>query len=199
MINYSKRIPILFLFSLASCDVSDGLDYSESDTMNVINEYNKNDFKGEPLELASHYLYYADKQNVYDGKIHVVDLGCALNKRVQHEEARMLFYELIDGLIEKINDTEYLRKYFSHYPIGYEDLFVRLSFDYDSKGHLRKGDVFQVNICDNEVTFHILEENDPIRPNYKEIKKDIFILEGFLSKTRNISEIPPPYTNKKNL
>lgn len=180
----------LFWF-LTSCSLSDGKDYSYNDVMNVIYEYNKKISKEKSVELDSYGLYYAGADKIYDGKIHIIDLGYSVDQRMQYEEARKWFYELVDGLLENINNTEYLRRYFYRYPVGYEDLIFRLSFYSDDKNFLKKGDVLQVNIFNNKVSFHVLEEDGALEEKHRPVSSEVFILEGFFPKTRNITEDPP--------
>lgn len=177
-----------------SCSLSDGKDYSYQDTVNVIYDYSKKISKENSIELMSYGLDYAGADKVYDGKIHVIDLSYAVDRRIQYEEARLLFYELIDGLLKKINSTEYLAKYFSNNPVGYEDLFVKLSFDYYNKGFLKKGDVSQIYIYLDKVRCHTIEVEKAAKIEQKEVIPDVFILEEYVLKESMIEE--NPYTKE---
>ncbi len=81
---------------------------------------------------------YAGEDKIYDGKVHLVDLGYRIDKNMKIEEAQKFFYSLVDGLLENLNRNESLKQYFHHHPLSYKDLYFRLSFDYDGKFHLKK-------------------------------------------------------------
>ncbi len=186
-----KVLLIFFILSFfVSCSLGDGRDYSYQDTMNVIYEYNKKLSKEKSIELCAYALDYAGKDKIYDGKIHVLDLAYSVDKRIQYKEAKELFYEIVDGLLEKINNTEYLRKYFYHYPVGYEDLYFRLIFHKDGGSLLKTGDVLHISVMNNKILINILEEDGEVRAKYREINPNIFILEDFFSKILTITEQP---------
>ncbi len=191
------KIPFIFsliLYFLASCSLGDGKDYSYQDTMNVIYEYNKKLSKEHSIELSMYGLEYAGEDKIYDGKIHMINLGYAVDKRIQYKEARMLFYELIDNLLQKINNTEYLRKYFFTFPVRYEDVYIHLSFDYYDKGILKKGDISSAYLYDNTVCFSTIEVEEPDEIKQKKVIPGVFILEELLSKKSFIEE--NPYTKE---
>ena len=114
---------------------------------------------------------------VYDGKIHAINLGYSIDKNLKHEEAKNLFYELADSLIKEINSHTELSDLFYHYPIGYEDLSISLSFDYDLKENLKIGDVHSIYIKNNKILYNIINSEKPKKIIKKEIVSDIWILE----------------------
>ena len=136
-------------------------------------------------------LDYAGRDNVYDGKIHLVKLSYSIDKNVKYEEAKTFFRDIVDGLLDVINKTEYLGKYFYHSPIGHEDLFVSISFDYDQKGILKKDDVYQIAIFENKIMYRFADEEEMVRMKQRKISEDIYIFEGFSPEMRVIVQDLP--------
>ena len=176
---------VCFAF-LSSCFVSDGVNYSRIDVMNVIDRYSKSIAIEKKVIRRSYGLDYAGRDNVYDGKIHLVKLSYSIDKNVKYEEAKTFFRDIVDGLLDVINKTEYLGKYFYHSPIGYEDLFVSISFDYDQKGILKKDDVYQIAIFENKIMYRFADEEEMVRMKQRKISEDIYIFEGFSPEMRAI-------------
>jgi hypothetical protein len=176
----------VFLSFLSSCFVSDGVDYADIDVMNVIDRYSKSIAIEKKIILRSYGLQYAGRDNVYDGKIHIVDLSYSIDKNMNYEEARSLFYEIVDGLLDVINKTEYLGKYFHHSPIGYEDLWFSLNFDYDLKRTLKKDDVAQIVILENQIMYNFCKGEKPIPMSQKKVFEGLYLVDGFFPDTRTI-------------
>jgi hypothetical protein len=179
-------INFVFLFFLGSCFVSDGVNYSDIDVMNVINRYSKSIAIEKKAIRRSYGLDYAGRDNIYDGKIHVIALSYSVDKNMNYEEAKCLFYEIVDGLLDVINKTEYLGKYFYHTPIGYEDLCFSLTFDYDQKGTLKKDEVYRIAIFENQIYYHLCKGEKPIQMSQKKIFKGLYLVDGFFPDTRTI-------------
>lgn len=188
----------IFVFSAFcaySCSLGDGKDYSYEDVMNVIRYYNKKISKEKSIEMTMHGLDYSGEDKIYDGKIHSIALSYTVEKHIGYEEARALFYELVDDLLEKINTTEYLRKYFYSFPVTYKDLEFKLSFNRDKKLILKKGDVSIVYILLNKVNFHIVEIEGQEEIKFKKIAPNLSLVEHpFYCYERVIEE--DPYTRK---
>ena len=160
--------------------------------MDVIDDYNKKIKKEKSIELTLYGLEYAGPDKVYDGNIHIIALGYALDKRIQYQEARTLFYEIIDGLLEKLNNAKHLDKCFFNKPLTYKDLDILLSFDYDRKGFLKKGDASLIYVFENKVSCHIIEIEGPEEIKQREVIPNVFILDQYAAKDRVIKE--DPYT-----
>jgi hypothetical protein len=179
-------VNFVFFLLFSSCFVSDGVNYSRIDVMNVIDGYSKSIAIKKGIILRIYGLDYAGRDNVYDGKIHLIDLGYSINKSMKYEEARELFYQLVDGLLEVINKTEYLKKYFYHTPVGYKDISIRLSFDYDKQKILHKDDVYQIAIFENKIMYHFSNGKEPVRMNQRQLSQDVYVFQGFSPEMRAI-------------
>lgn len=173
---------LCWFFCIFKCHSND----SYREVMDVIDEYSLKIKIEKKIDLRMYGLDYAGQDKIYDGKIHLIDLGYSINKNMKYEEARELFYSVIDGLINRINKTEKIKNYFSHSPIGYEDFYFRLSFDYESEGHLKKDDVKQIAILDNQIMYFIVDEEGTTKIKKNDISPDIHIIDGFSPKTRSI-------------
>jgi hypothetical protein len=159
--------------------------------MDVINKYSDFMKAENDIILRGYGLYYAGQDKIYDGKIHVIDLGYSVDKRMKYDEARDLFYYVVDGLLNKLNGDPSLKDYFYHYPVGYEDLFFRLSFDYEKKGYLKKDDLSMIYIFENKIGYCILSEEGPAQMKQRELGSDVYILEGFSPKEKVIKRKLP--------
>lgn len=153
-----KMFFVLIFMGLRAAFASGLTDDSYDRVMSVIHGYSETIKKEKNIALRCYGLDYSGEDNVYDGKVHLIDLGYSLDARLHYKEARKIFYIVVDDLLKKINSTESLRKYFFHYPVGYEDLYFRLSFDYDDEGFLRKGEVESINILDNEIMYFFIND-----------------------------------------
>ena len=94
----------------------------------------------------------------------------------------ILFYEVFDGLLAYLNDIEEIRDVFFHYPLGYQDLDVALSFDYHSKGYLKKDEIGSIHVLHNEILYKIVEEEGSVNPVKKEIVPDVYITQEIAPK-----------------
>jgi hypothetical protein len=154
--------------------------------MSVIERYSKKIKKEKNIERRSYGFGVTNEDKVYDGKIHSIDLAYSIDKNLQYDEARKLFYEVVDGLIQAINAHPEISDEFYHYPIGYQDLEVSLSFDYESKGHLKKDDVSAIYIWYHEEMCFIVEKEGKEEVEKKWITPNIYTTEGLGSTTRCI-------------
>jgi hypothetical protein len=154
--------------------------------MKVINGFAKKIKQQKNVEMRLYGFRCTGPDKVYDGKIHAINLGYSIDKNLKYKEARQFFYELADSLIEEVNSHTELSDLFYHYPISYEDLIISLSFDYDKKSHLKKDDVDSIFIFDNQIYYHIVENEKPKQMIKKEITPEIYILERFETNTRCI-------------
>ncbi|HSX37495.1 MAG TPA: hypothetical protein VLE95_01555 [Chlamydiales bacterium] len=122
---------------------------SRQQVMHTINQYSKEIENRDGIRLRCHGLSYAGPDKIYDGKIHVIDLSYSVDKNLKYQDAEKIFYHLVDELLETINKNEQIRGHFYHKPVSYKDLYFRLDFDYENKGHLKRDDVKQMAILDN--------------------------------------------------
>ncbi len=127
---------------------------SREEVMPVIDRYSK-ELKKEGIVQRWHGLIYAGRDKVYDGKIHEISLGYSFDQSLKYQEARELFYRIVDDLLIEINSREYLREYFFHYPITYQDLHFDVGFDWEHKGHLKKDDVNMISMGDDVIFYAI--------------------------------------------
>ena len=164
----------------------------KSPVRTVINQYSKEIELKKDIERRIIGLEYAGPDKIYDGKIHAIVLAYSIDKPLKYDEARKLFYEVADGLIDAINSHKEIGEYFYHYPIGYEDLDISLSFDYENKGHLKKDDIDSIYISDNEICYFIIDKEDaPDELQKQQVSPEIYILKGFGSKTHAIRKKLP--------
>jgi hypothetical protein len=75
--------------------------------------------------------------------------------------------------------------------VGYEDLYFRLSFDYDNNVPLKKDDVSMIYILENEIGYRIVSEEGSTEMNQRELGSDVYILEGFSPKKKVIKRKLP--------
>lgn len=162
------------------------------EVMSIIKEYSSIMREKDNIELRGYGLHYAGKDKVYDGKIHEINLSYSINKKNKFEDARKLFYSLVDGLLEKLNKNESVKRYFYHYPVSYQDLYFRLNFDYDRKASLNQGDISMIAILENEIMYFIVEEDGGnAEMETREIVPDVYISSGLSLKTRCITKKLP--------
>ncbi len=165
---------------------------SYSEVMAVINKYSKNIKKEKTIELRGYGLHHAGPDKIYDGKIHEINLSYSIEKKMKFEEARKLFYSIVDGLLACLNAKESIRDCFYHYPVGYEDLYFRLNFDYESKGYLSRNEISSIGILENEIMYFIVEEDGgTAEMETRQIIPDVYIGTGLSSKTRCITKKLP--------
>lgn len=164
-------------------------DNSHSEVVKIIKNYSRNLEKTKGIELKLYGLRYAGSDKIYDGKIHEINLGYSIEKRMNYKEARNLFYSIVDGLLQEINNNKRIQQYFYHTPIGYQDLHFGLSFDYSSKGYLKKDDVMKIYIFENRISYLMVEKEDD-RPADRYRRAD-FEIEHMLSTTRAIDRDLP--------
>lgn len=165
---------------------------SRKKTMRVINKYSDEIKKKFLIERTSYGLDYAGPDKMYDGKIHVVALGYSIDKSVNFEEGRKLFYQLVDGLIETINKEESIKDFFFHHPITYEDLEITLGFNYGSKRDLKSGDLDMICIYDNEIFYQVVEKDGKANElTYDPMGSGLYRVGGMLSNLRCIRKCLP--------
>ncbi|OGN64836.1 MAG: hypothetical protein A3E80_02180 [Chlamydiae bacterium RIFCSPHIGHO2_12_FULL_49_9] len=153
------KIPLLFIFfGILSLSAMSRSDSSYEAVMKVIDQYSAELKREKKIRNTAYGLHYAGPDKVYDGKIHEVDLGYCIDKSMNYDEARVYFYELVDGLLTRINQNEKLKDYFYRFPIGYEDLRFDLSLDYESKGYLKKDEVRSIHIYNNQIFYFLIEK-----------------------------------------
>lgn len=145
---------LLFIFYLNTCLPMNNTKPFRKEVMKVIDEYSET-LKKEGFLRVWHGLDCAGADKIYDGKIHEISLCYFVDLNLKYKEARQLFYQKADELIEKINSNEKIGKYFYHFPISYEDLDFTLVFDYESTGRLKKDDVDQIRMQSNEIFYSI--------------------------------------------
>src|SRR5579872_1293919 len=148
--------------------------------------------KEKNVELTMYGVNYAGDDKIYDGKVHLVDLGYRVDKKMNYEEARKLFYSIVDGFLEAINRNESIRDCFSHFPITYQDLYFRLSFDYENKGYLNRDDISMIAILENEIMYFIVDEDGGnIGIETRQVAPDVYIGTGVSPKTRCVTKKLP--------
>lgn len=180
-----------FLFSIicsAACAMHKK-ENSNKEVVGIIKNYSKQLEEKSKIELTSYGLSYAGSDKVYDGKIHEIEVGYRIDKRMKYNEARDLFYLIVDGLLDEINRDKRIQHYFYHTPVGYQDLWFSLSFDYSGKGYLKKDDVMKIYIFENRISYLIVEKEDD-RPANRYRRAD-FEIEHMLSTTRAIDRDLP--------
>lgn len=161
-------------------------DPSYDNTMKVINEYSSEIKKGKELTLTRYGLHYAGPDKIYDGKIHQVSLGYRIDKGMKFDEARVYFYEVVDGLLDRLNHNDEIKEYFYHHPIGYEDLHFSLSFDYENKGYLKKEEIKSIHIEFNEIFYEIVDEEGPSQPILESRGPGLSIMKGYTKASKCI-------------
>jgi hypothetical protein len=169
---------------MSSAFVSNNSSYNN--VMIEIDDYSSEIKEEKGINRAWYGLHYAGQDKIYDGKIHEISLGYRVDKAMKFEEARSYFYEVADGLLNRINNNEKIKTYFYHYPVGYEDLHFCLAFDYESKGHLKRDDVDSIHIKWNEIFYEIVEKEGPSQPILESQGAGLFMLKGYTGKNRSI-------------
>ncbi len=158
----------------------------------TIIEYSKKIKKEHDIDLRLYGVSCAGEDKIYDGKVHEINLGYSVEKKMNVEEARKLFYTLVDGLLDVFNSNEMFREAFYHYPIGYEDFYCYLSFDYEDKGYLQKNNVSMIAVLYNKIKYFIVEEDGGNAGlEMKQITPDVSIVTGISPKTRCITKKLP--------
>jgi len=165
----------------------DKKDDSYANVMRVIKGYSKSIENEKGIVLRGYGLHYAGPDKIYDGKIHTIDLGYCVDRNFHYKEARDLFYSVVDGLLEVINKNDGFSGFFFNFPVTYKDLYFRLNFDYDMKGSLKKDDINQICILENEILYFIVEEDGKSNElKQTKIVPDVYVLTDVLSNTRSI-------------
>ncbi len=158
----------------------------------TILDYSKKIKKERGIELRSYGATGPRGNKAFDGTIYGFDLGYSIDKNVGVDEAKILFFSIVDELIDVLNSRESFKEYFHHYPIGYEDFYLRLNFDYDEKGHLHQNDIVMVAILDNELKYFLAEEDGATTAlQSNRIIRDVYVTTGFSSKMRCVTEKLP--------
>jgi hypothetical protein len=158
--------------------------------MQYIDQYSDSLKEKQGIRCSSYGLDYAGKDKVYDGKIHKVALGYRIEKNLKFVEARKLFYEAVDGLLAHLNKNEKIRDYFFHFPLTYKDLEFHFSFDYESKGYLKKDEVDSIHINENRITYFIVDKEEPPKTtNDSETPNEI--ISSFFTTHRSITNKLP--------
>ncbi len=188
----------LYFFAILSA-LQSGPVYAMSKTSNprdevipLIKKYSEQLRKEKNVKLRSYGVRCTGRDKVYDGKIHLIDLGYSVDLNIRCDEGRRYFYKIVDGLLALLNSREEFRNCFYHFPITYEDLSFRLHFDYDEKRHLRKDDLEMIAIYENEIMYFIAEE-DGVCPKEerKYVTPDVYIITDILSKVKCIRKKLP--------
>ena len=112
------------------------------------------------IRLTSYGFNWAGKDNVYDEKVHVINISYNYEKGMKYDDAKKCFFTFVDELIGYVNHHEEFKDIFYHFPIGYEDFHLSFSFDYHFKGHLKKDDVWLISIFENRVYYSIVRDFD---------------------------------------
>jgi hypothetical protein len=158
-------------------------------TVQIIKDYSKKLEKKEGIELTSYGLNYTGPEREYEGKINEIEVGYKIEKNMKYKEARSLFYSIVDGLLDEINSSCQNKTHLYHNPLGYQDLWVSLSFDRSGTGRLKKDDVSMIYIYENRISYLIVDKEDE-RPADRYRRADLEI-EHMLSSTRCIKrELP---------
>ena len=135
---------------------------SKPDTNEVIwtiKRHSKKLKKEKGISLALYGTSCAGPDKVYDGKVHRIDVMYRIDKKLKYEEARVLFYSVVDDFLAELNTNEKIRDCFYHYPVTYKDLYFILSFDYEDKGYLSRDDVSMISIYENEIMYFFAKED----------------------------------------
>ncbi len=158
----------------------------------TILDYSKKLKNERGIELRSYGADFAGADKIYDEKIHLIDVGYSIDKNLGVDEAKILFFSIVDELIAVLNSRESFKEYFYHYPIGYEDFYLRLNFDYEGKGHLHQNDVVMVAIYNNKIKYFLAEEDGATTALQSNgIIRDVYVTTGFSSKMRCVTEKLP--------
>ncbi|MES2272908.1 MAG: hypothetical protein V4487_01805 [Chlamydiota bacterium] len=187
---------IFFLIAVFfSANTSHAVQKKASDSNEVIwtiKDYSKKLKKETGIQLTMYGVTCAGDDKIYDGKVHLVDVGYCIDKNMKYDEARKLFYSIVDGLLVAINEKDCIRDCFFHYPVGYEDLYFRLNFDYHVLGHLKRDEVSMIGILENEIKYFIVEEDgEKATLETKQIIPDVYIGTGLSPKIRCITKKLP--------
>jgi hypothetical protein len=160
----------------------------------TIKDYSKKLEKEKNIILTMYGASCAGPDKVYDGKVHVIDVGYRIDKAMKFEEARKLFYAVADGLLKELNEKDSIRNCFYNYPVTYKDLYLRLSFDYGDEGYLKHDDISMIAILDNKIMYLIVEEDGGnVGIETREVVPDVHFVTGSSSKTRWITKkLPEP-------
>jgi hypothetical protein len=165
---------------------------TNNDVVWAVKAYSKKIKKEKDIVLTMYGVDASGADKIYDGKVHLIDVGYRIDKKIKFDEARVLFYSIVNGLIQDLNENESIRKCFYNYPVTYQDLYFRLSFDYERQGYLTIGDVSMIAILENKIKYFIVEEDEGnIQLNTKSIVPDVQVVTGCSPKTRCITKNLP--------
>jgi len=163
-----KTFLFLLLFTcLVSCDSREPT--LDQKVRNLTLKYSDK-LEKEKIIHRSYGFDHAGPDKIYDGKIHLIALGYSIDKNLKYQEARKLFYRIVDNYLSEVNSHPELKEAFFHFPVTYEDLHFSLSFDYQNKGHLNRDDVEQISIAFNEI-FYFFSEVDGFKNDI--VKKEV--------------------------
>jgi hypothetical protein len=151
---------LLALFSSSSCIKKDWRKNPHVEVRNLFKRYSEQAKRKQGIWLTRYGFEWSGKDNVYDGKVHVIDIGYSLDKNMKYEDAKKYFFTFFDELIDYVNQHEEFKDLFYHFPIGYKDFFLSFSFDYNLKGHLEKDDVYLISIFHNKVHYTVVDDFD---------------------------------------
>ncbi len=158
----------------------------------LIKEHSKVLKKEKNITLRIHGVSCAGKDKIYDGKIHRLDIGYSLDKNLKFDEAKTVFYSVVNDILALINSKQEIRGLFYNQPVTYKDFYFCLSFDYEDKGFLKKDDVSLIAIFENEIMCFIVEEDGANAGlEMKEITPDVSFITGLSPKTHCITEQLP--------
>ena len=135
-----------------------------------------------------HYeIIYAHKDRPFDGKIHGISLRYRIDKKMQLNEAKKFYSEIVKTLIEKINSNKSTSQDFYHSPIGYEDLSFFVFFDDpETQSSLKKGDIASIGIFENQICYTIVEKEwDSVKMKSPDLKSD-FVIDFYNTRNRSI-------------
>lgn len=142
----------------------DGADHEKTKPDNneviwTIKRHSKKLQKEKNITLALYGTTCAGPDKIYDGKVHQIDVMYRVDKKLKYEEARTLFYSVVDNFLAELNKNEKIRDCFYHYPVTYEDLYFILSFDYEHKGYLSRDEVSMISILNNKIKYFFAKED----------------------------------------
>jgi hypothetical protein len=129
------------------------------DVKKVIFRFNdeiKRDYQVINTSYGIDFFRQGKKRTDIDGKVHLIGLSYRYEKLLSNKEARTLFYNLTDRLLEIINNNENVKGYFRNYPLTYDDVDVCLSFRYND-GNLPPGSLRIIHAADDEIFYAVVE------------------------------------------
>lgn len=153
----------------------------------AMNIYSKRLEKEKGIEQKMHGLNHRKVHEPDDNTIDTISLTYSIDRHMEYQEARALFYEIADEFIAHMNSEKELLQYFYKPPIGYKNLDLHLSFDYDLKGHLKVGEIDDIRITDNKISYFIVNRETPAQLEFiPTVDPDVFTMGNFCSNTRRV-------------